>query len=282
MPGQVRRILHELIVASPATRDEGTGPSSRTRAPSRLHRIPLTSTSPEHRLFTIRAADDNDKRSAARILVNRLYNERGYLTTQPPLSPKEPQHAKPEPAITLVVQAKEAVVGTLSVGVDGPQGLLADELYRPEVQSLRDRGHKLCEFIKLGVDQIARSRRLLASLFHTAFLYAREIHDCDHVVVEVNPRHVEFYRRILGFEPIGPERNNPRVDAPAVLMCLDLGHTQAQLQNTHSGDDRAAAWIRSFYRNGFSDKEQEGIVRRMQESFAHHSSGATNTTLRAS
>lgn len=269
-PDQVRRILHELIVAPMATRDEGIGPASGTRTLSKQHRIPAAFNGQEHRLFTIRAADENGHRSAARILVNRLYAERGYLTSRTPWPDETVALKSPEPAVTLVIQEHETVVGTLSVGVDGPQGLLVDELYAAEVQTLRDQGRKLCEFIKLGVDQIARSRRLLASLFHTAFLYAKEIHGCDHVVVEVNPRHVDFYRRILGFSTIGPERSNPRVDAPAVLMCLDLQHTKEQLEDTHRGNDGASAWIRAFYRSGFSDKEQEGIVRRMKDSLAHH------------
>ena len=43
-------------------------------------------------------------------------------------------------------------------------------------------------------------------------------HSFDYVVIEVNPRHVRYYERMLGFEVIGPERMNPRVEAPAVLL----------------------------------------------------------------
>jgi hypothetical protein len=38
----------------------------------------------------------------------------------------------------------------------------------------------------------------------------------------VNPRHAGFYEKILGFAVVGAERICPRVNAPALLMRLDL------------------------------------------------------------
>lgn len=276
MANQVPRILHELIVAAPATQDDGIDRAGGNGTLSKQRSIPAATHELQQRLFTIRTADEDGRRSAARILVNRLYTERGYNTSEKEASPLT--HA-PKPAITLVIQEQDTVVGTLSVGIDGPWGLLVDELYAGEVRALREQGFRLCEFIKLGIDQIARSKRLLASLFHTAFLYARELHGCDHVVVEVNPRHVEFYRRILGFAEIGPRRNNPRVDAPAVLLCLDLRHTQEQLVITQDGGAHTPALIKAFYKSGFSIKEQEAILRRMRSTFrAAQESNGQNAT----
>src|SRR6185503_13907745 len=43
------------------------------------------------------------------------------------------------------------------------------------------------------------------------------------VVIEVNPRHVAYYQKLLLFEVCGPEKPCPRVNgAPAVLLRLDL------------------------------------------------------------
>ena len=68
---------------------------------------------------------------------------------------------------------------------------------------------------------------MLAGLFHTAYLYASVIRGFTHAVIEVNPRHVAFYGRALRFDPIGEERMNTRVHAPAVValrtLCGDRG-----------------------------------------------------------
>ena len=36
-------------------------------------------------------------------------------------------------------------------------------------------------------------------LFHIAYIFARRMHDRTDLLIEVNPRHVRFYERMLGF-----------------------------------------------------------------------------------
>ena len=87
---------------------------------------------------------------------------------------------------------------------------------------MRAKGLKICEFTRLAVDASAVSRPVLAGLFHTVYLFARNVRGYDFVVIEVNPRHVGYYRRSLGFEILGEERHNLRVNAPAVLMGMSF------------------------------------------------------------
>jgi hypothetical protein len=62
---------------------------------------------------------------------------------------------------------------------------------------------------------------VLASLFNAAHgvMVANRL---DDVFVEVNPRHVGFYRRSLCFKVAGPETTCPRVGAPSVLMRMKV------------------------------------------------------------
>jgi hypothetical protein len=71
---------------------------------------------------------------------------------------------------------------------------------------LREAGCKLAEFTKLAIDNNVHSKPLLAALFHIAFMYVRRIHRCTDLLIEVNRRHENFYRRMLGFEPCGTMR----------------------------------------------------------------------------
>jgi len=213
------------------------------------------------RLLTIRAADCEGERSSAHILVNRMYAARGYTTSS------MPDHSNPN-RITLVASEDGETVGTITVNFDSSQRLLVDESFAAEVGQLRAEGFALCEFIKLAVDGVVRSKKVLASLMDAAFLCAREVKRCDKALIEVNPRHVRFYETMLGFEVLRRDRMNRRVNAPAVLMSLDLDFADEQVVEAHQDEYSAAAGKRSLYRHGFSPEERSGLVNRLRRSYS--------------
>jgi hypothetical protein len=210
------------------------------------------------RLLTIRAADSEGHRSSAHVLVNRMYAERGYRST--PLA-----GAPPRGRITLIGTDQDVARGTITIGFNGSQPLLADECFRDVLDELRRQGLVLCEFIKLAIDGVGRSRRVVASLFHSAFIYAHEIKGCDRIVIEVNPRHVRFYQRMLGFAVLTGERLNLRVNAPAVLLSLDLSYAERQILRIRAEAPEKVSAERSLYRHCFSHEEAIGIARRLRQ-----------------
>ena len=213
------------------------------------------------RLLTIRAADCDGERSSAHILVNRMYAARGYTTSSVPDQSNRDR-------ITLMASEDGETVGTITVRFDGAQGLLVDESFGTEVAQLRAEGFALCEFIKLAIDGVVRSKRVLASLMDAAFLCAREVQRCDKALIEVNPRHVRFYETMLGFKVLRRDRMNHRVNAPAVLMSLDLDFADEQVFEAHQDDNSPAAGKRSLYRHGFSPEERSGLVNRLRRTYS--------------
>jgi hypothetical protein len=209
----------------------------------------------EHRIFTIRAADEDGHRNSAGILIDRMYGGRGYRTNGLPRDRAG--------RITLTACEREEVMGTITVGFDAPGGLFVDELFRDEVDALRRSGRRVCEFTKLAVDRMVRSRRVLASLFHVAYICARRLGDFTNLLIEVNPRHVRYYERMLGFAACSDERSNPRVDAPAVLMSLDLAYAESQIAEL-GGRGSSAGDAKSLYPFFFSAAEEAGIVARLR------------------
>jgi hypothetical protein len=207
------------------------------------------------RLITIRAADTGGHRSSANILVHRMYATRGYATTAF-------GDAEVANVITLIAVDRHETIGTISLGSDSPDGLLADDLFLQEIDELRARGRRVGEFTKLAVSHVVQSKRVLASLFHTAYIWAHRLMGFDDIVIEVNPRHVRYYQRALGFTVMGPERLNRRVDAPAVLLRLDLAHARRQIDR-YGGRPELGAGLHSLYPNFFSAKEEAGIVGRL-------------------
>ncbi len=206
--------------------------------------------------FKIRFASTPDRRESASLLVKKMYSWRGYAVDD--LAQQEANR------ITLVASLHEQVIGTLTLGFDSPAGLLADQMYREEVDRLRAQGRRVGEFIKLAADRDIHSMRVLAALFHLAYIYGRNIHQYTDAVIEVNPRHVGFYRKILGFEQIGPERMCPRAQAPAVLLSLSADYVAEKVRQ-FGGLREKAKGEHSLYPWFFSPEEEEGITRRLMQ-----------------
>ena len=207
------------------------------------------------RVFDIQVADGGGERSDASLLIDRMYATRGYLSSGLPPGADDDR-------ITLVASEAGLTIGTITMGFDGSDGLMVDDLFGAEVDALRARGLRLCEFTKLAIDGAVRSRRVLASLFHAAYIYALPIKGADRLLIEVNPRHVGYYRRMLGFQALSEAKINRRVDAPAVLMMLDLSHAQAQIALLGGLQCDAAPEERSLYPWFFSGAEEQQIVAR--------------------
>jgi hypothetical protein len=153
------------------------------------------------------------------------------------------------------------VVGTVTLGIDSPVGLLADEMFKDEIDRFRACGAKVCEITKLAFDPKVRSKEALASLFHVMFIYGRRLHKCTDVFIEVNPRHRRFYETMLGFKRIGELRTNPRVNAPGWLLWNSLDYVEDQI--VRFGGTKSSENERSLFPYFFSQKEEEGIARRL-------------------
>lgn len=207
------------------------------------------------RLFKIRAADSHGQRSSASVLINRMYASRGYRVTTPPCEQLPTR-------ITFTASEHEETIGTITVGFDSDRGLHVDELFADETEGIRREGRFVCEFTKLAMDSVVQSKRVLASLFHVAYIFAHRMIGIDDLLIEVNPRHVRYYQRMLGFEVLGAPRHNPRVNAPAVLMRLRFSHAHAQIDR-FGGRPECAMAERSLYPLFFSVEEEAAIVGRL-------------------
>lgn len=158
-------------------------------------------------------------------LVERRYSDRGLAVSRERYSSRNE-----DGDIVCTARDGDRIVGTISVRFDGPDGLNADLLFGAEMAEWRAAGVTLCEFGGLAVDKHSHNpKRVLAQIFHLAYLHAHRKARVARLVIEVNPRHVAFYRRWLGLLPYTTARHNPRVDAPAVLMSVDLKEAREQI-----------------------------------------------------
>jgi len=156
------------------------------------------------------------EREEAEELVYRQYSARGYTVAEPGSQPR-PARKDARRESVIIARIVGRVIGTMTVGIDSPNGLLVDEANREQIDPLREKGQRLGEVVRFALDRDVDSRRVLAALFNAAH-GIMEANRLDHVFIEVNPRHVAFYRRAFCFRVVGPEQCCPRVGAPSVLL----------------------------------------------------------------
>ncbi len=202
------------------------------------------------------AGGRSSRDSAARLLETR-YAWRGYQGVSLPRDQTVDR-------MTLTATDGRATVGTITVGLDGPAGLAAAETFPEEIAALRARGLRLCEFSKLAAEPTAGGKHLLATLFHVAYLVAHRIRGADTLVMEVNPRHVGFYCRMLGAQVIARGRINRTVNAPAVLLRIDFADVTAEIA-AFGGRPELAATCRSLYPLAMSPEQEGRMLARLVE-----------------
>jgi hypothetical protein len=204
-------------------------------------------------MVNVHIACSDVSRADANGLLSKMYAWRGYALS-----------ADAEAAanqITLYAESAGVVVGTMSLWLDRQNNLPADNVFGDRLELLRRQGRRLCEPSRLAIDRGA-SKRVFAALIHTSYIYAHHVHGFSDYVIEVNPRHVGFYKHMLGFADFGAERECARVGAPAVLLRLPLDHMGAQIRRWGGSMGRDGG-ERSFYPWFFAPADEPGIVARL-------------------
>ncbi len=178
----------------------------------------------------VAVAESPQQIEAARSLVRKRYAWRGYevdlADDHAADSPRERAHHE----ITFVAANDDATIGTVTLRLDGPIGLRAEETHGEVIQSARLGGRRVCELTRLAVAAKVDSNTVLASLFSLAYGAGRTIHGVTDVFIEVNPRHVAFYSRVLGFVVAAGERICERVRAPSVLLHVEAAALAERLE----------------------------------------------------
>lgn len=204
-------------------------------------------------VFNVRLAVSAERHADAGVLLQRMYAWRGYAV--------ESGAAGAGNTFTLYAETGGELVGTVSLCLEHGGRLPADEHFGDRLALLRRQGRRLCEPSRLAIDK-GMSKRVFAALMHIAHLYASRLRACTDYVIEVNPRHVAFYRNVLGFVEYGAERHCSRVDAPAVLLRLPVDHMSAQVA-AWAGRPEQERVARSFYPYFFPLRDEAAITARL-------------------
>lgn len=214
------------------------------------------------REYDIIVASDRRRREQAYRLAYRVYRDSNLVQFDPSGMVVSHYDAQAETFTLLVENSDGEPVATVSLVLDSSQGLPCDEIYEEELDDLRNWGHRLVEVTRLAVDaKYKNSKMPLVQMFSHISLFARRYWKATDFVIEVNPHHAEYYRRMLLFEQLGDERCCPRVaDAPAVLMRLDLILQEEEIGLVGGTRERGRSFRDRNLYSYFNSLEEENLI----------------------
>jgi hypothetical protein len=171
-----------------------------------------------------RIARDRSELYAAFKLLYEIYRRCGYIPPHPSGIRFAPHYGYPTSRTLVLTTAGTWIAGTLTIVRDQGQGLPADLVCGRELRQLRQLHRRVAELTGFCLASSLGAHRCRAFLALTRFA----VHYCwwcrlDDLIITVHPLHADFYRRVLGFELLGPVRPHPFVNGyPAVALRLDL------------------------------------------------------------
>lgn len=202
--------------------------------------------------FSVTLTGKDTSRNEALELINRRYSWRGYGLGQ--------KFSDRCNEATFVARWNDRLVGTATLGADDDRGLDVDTTFPDEMQYFRRKPNsKLCEIKKFAVEFTEDSKELLASMFHFIFIYGAKNSFGTDLFIEVNPRHILFYEKMLGFDRVGGLKVNASVNAPSQLMWLSVDKIPALIEAGEAKRNR-----HSLYNYFYNSEQQSEIERELR------------------
>lgn len=181
--------------------------------------------------FTIKIANTLAERESVFKLAYQVYLEKGYIRQNGNEWLIQNYDENKETIILMVQDKEKNIAGAVTIVFDDCSKLPADKIYRDELTSLRTSGKKIAEISRLVINPAYRnSKDILILLFNYLLIHIHHNRSFDGLVIQVNPRHKNYYKALLYFEEIGAEKPCPQVqNAPAVLLHLNISTYQSEI-----------------------------------------------------
>ena len=196
--------------------------------------------SPNKRLV-LKIAETKEELEACFKLLHDAYVSSGFMTPDPSGMRVTIYHALPT-TTTLCAKFDDQVVGTLSLIRESAIGFPLQRIF--DLTGVREKEGNIAEVSALAVHP--RYRRtggtILFPLMKFMYEYCTTFFDTRHLVIAVNPRHIEMYESLLFFKRLTANvvENYDFVNgAPAVGATLDLKHAPETLRKAYAGKSQS-------------------------------------------
>lgn len=183
---------------------------------------------PDNLVFKI--ADTQEELEACLELLHDAYVANGFMKPDPSGMRVTIYHSLPT-TTTLCAKIDDKVVGTLSLIRDGPFGFPMQKIF--DLRGVSKKGGVIAEVSALAVHRSFRRQSgiILFPLMKFMREYCVTFFDVNHLVIAVNPRHIEMYESVLFFKRLQAKQVD-KYDyvngAPAIGATLDLREAFAE------------------------------------------------------
>ena len=191
---------------------------------------------PNKRLV-LKIAETQEELEACFMLLHDAHVSSGFMTPDPSGMRVTIYHALPT-TTTLCAKLDDKVVGTLSLIRESAIGFPLQRIF--DLTGVREKEGNIAEVSALAVHP--RYRRtggtILFPLMKFMYEYCTTFFDTRHLVIAVNPRHIEMYESLLFFKRLTANvvENYDFVNgAPAVGATLDLKHAPEIMRKAYAG-----------------------------------------------
>jgi hypothetical protein len=191
---------------------------------------------PNKRLV-LKIAESREELEACFKLLHDAYVSSDFMTPDPSGMRITLYHALPT-TTTLCAKLDDQVVGTLSLIRESAIGFPLQHIF--DLSSVREKKGNIAEVSALAVHP--RFRRtggtILFPLMKFMYEYCTTFFDTRHLVIAVNPRHIEMYESLLFFKRLTAnvvEKYDFVNGAPAVGATLDLKHAPDKMRKAYAG-----------------------------------------------
>jgi hypothetical protein len=183
--------------------------------------------------YVFKVAQGREEVEGALRVVYTCYRQFGLVDVAPTGVRVTCHHLLPDTRI-LIAKKDHDIHSTLTMVPDSAFGLPMEHEFEDSLRPLREQRAQLAEITSLATLAEYRSLSLFMYLYRLLLLIGRRKGLTDFVLV-VNPKHVRFYRDILLFEQIGPERSYGAVGgAPGIPFRMNIERTLAEGQRIYT------------------------------------------------
>lgn len=201
-----------------------------------LRRMVDCDPSPDSRLQLDIASTQTDL-EACFALLHDAYVGSGFMKPDPSGLRVTPYHALPT-TTTLCARFDGQVVGTLSIIREGVFGFPMQTAF--DLSEVRTLPGRIAEISALAVHPNFRSTggKILFPLMKFMYEYCTRYFDVRHLVIAVNPKHIDMYEALLLFRRLATQEISSYDfvnGAPAIGATLDLQGAPAQFRAAYAG-----------------------------------------------
>ncbi len=192
--------------------------------------------SPSQRLV-LKIAETREELEGCFAVLHDAYVDSGFMKPDPSGMRVTIYHALPTTTM-LCAKYDGQVVGTVSLIRESALGVPLQAIY--DLGALRLKEGQIAEVSALAVHREFRRTggSILFPLMKFMYEYCKAFFDTRHLVIAVNPRHIEMYESLLFFRRLTPtivESYDFVNGAPAIGATLDLGEAPRVFRRHYSG-----------------------------------------------